>query len=81
VRAKISITLPQELLLRLDRLGSSRSAPLERAAVAYLTKLERQARDRNDLRIIGQNAERLNREAMDVLDYQTGAVYECAGRS
>jgi hypothetical protein len=43
---------------------------LERAAVAYLARLEAQERDRRDLRIINRNAERLNREAMDVLDYQ-----------
>jgi hypothetical protein len=43
---------------------------LERAAIAYLTQLERQARDRKDIEIINRNAERLNCEAMDTLEYQ-----------
>jgi hypothetical protein len=48
----------------------NRSALLERAALAYLAKVERQARDRKDIEIIDRNAERLNREAMDTLEYQ-----------
>ena len=70
MRVKTSITLPRDLLGRLDRVGSNRSALLERAAVAYLARLERQARDRRDIEIINRNAERLNREAMDTLEYQ-----------
>jgi metal-responsive CopG/Arc/MetJ family transcriptional regulator len=70
VRVKTSITLPKELLDRLDRVDNNRSALLERAARAYLAQLERQARDRNDIEIIGRHAERLNREAMDTLEYQ-----------
>ena len=70
MRVKTSITLPEELLRRLDHLDKNRSALLERAAVAYLAHLERQARDRKDSEIIDQNAERLNREEMDTLDYQ-----------
>jgi hypothetical protein len=38
--------------------------------LAYLAQLERQARDRKDVEIINRNAERLNREAMDTLEYQ-----------
>jgi metal-responsive CopG/Arc/MetJ family transcriptional regulator len=70
VRVKTSITLPRELLLRLDRFDNNRSALLERAALAYLAHLERQARDERDIRIINRNAARLNREAMDTLGYQ-----------
>ncbi|MGD0013692.1 MAG: ribbon-helix-helix protein, CopG family [Bryobacteraceae bacterium] len=70
MRVKTSITLPEELLGRLDRLGKNRSALLERAALAYLVRLEREERDRRDVEIINRNAERLNREAMDTLDYQ-----------
>jgi len=58
------------LLLRLDRFDNNRSALLERAALAYLAHLERQARDERDIRIINRNAARLNREAMDTLGYQ-----------
>jgi metal-responsive CopG/Arc/MetJ family transcriptional regulator len=70
MRVKTSITLPRELLARLDRVDRNRSALLERAAEAYLRDLARQERDRRDLAIINKNAERLNREAADVLDYR-----------
>jgi metal-responsive CopG/Arc/MetJ family transcriptional regulator len=70
VRVKTSITLPEDLLDRLDRVDKNRSALLERAAIAWLAHLERQMRDRKDVEIIERNAERLNREAMDVLGYQ-----------
>jgi len=72
VRVKISITLPAEMLGQLDRLGENRSAFLERAALAYLAQLERQARDRRDIEIINRHAARLNREAFDTLEYQDG---------
>jgi metal-responsive CopG/Arc/MetJ family transcriptional regulator len=70
VRVKTSITLPEELLGRLDRIDKNRSALLERAARTYLAQLERQVRDGKDIEIIGRIAERLNREARDTLDYQ-----------
>jgi metal-responsive CopG/Arc/MetJ family transcriptional regulator len=70
MRVKTSITLPKELLRRLDRVGKNRSALLERAALGYLAHIERLARDERDIQIIDSNAERLNREAMDTLGYQ-----------
>jgi metal-responsive CopG/Arc/MetJ family transcriptional regulator len=70
MRVKTSITLPKELLRRLDRVEKNRSALLERAALAYLAQLERSARDERDVQIINRNAERLNREAVDTLGYQ-----------
>jgi len=70
VRVKTSITLPKTLLSRLDRLDKNRSALLERAAVAYLARLDREARDRKDLEIIDRNADRLNRDALDTAEYQ-----------
>ena len=70
MRVKTSITLPEALLSRLDRVDKNRSALLERAAEAYLARLEREQRDRRDLEIIDRNAARLNREARDTLEYQ-----------
>ena len=70
MRVKTSITLPKALLDRLGRVDKNRSAFLERAALAYLAQLERQSRDRKDVEIIGRNAEGLNLEAMDTLEYQ-----------
>lgn len=70
MRVKTSITLPKELLSRLDSVDKNRSALLERAALVYLARLKAQERDQKDVRIINRSAERLNREAMDVLEYQ-----------
>ena len=70
MRVKTSITLPRELLVRLDRIEKNRSALLEKAALTYLNLLERQERDRKDLAIIERHAKRLNREALDTLGYQ-----------
>jgi metal-responsive CopG/Arc/MetJ family transcriptional regulator len=70
VRVKTSITLPAELVSQLDRVDKNRSALLERAARAYLARLESDERDRRDVEIINRNAKRLNGEAMDTLEYQ-----------
>jgi metal-responsive CopG/Arc/MetJ family transcriptional regulator len=70
VRVKTSITLPAELLVRLDRLDNNRSALLERAALDYLDRLQREEQDRRDVEIINRHAKRLNREALDTLEYQ-----------
>ena len=70
MRAKTSITLPRELLTRIDRVDRNRSALLELAAEAYLKQLARKDRDRRDAGIIERNADRLNRVAADVLEYQ-----------
>jgi hypothetical protein len=70
VRVKTSITLPDDLLKTIDRAGGNRSAFLERAARAYLAGLERAKREARDVAIIDAHADRLNKEAMDVLDYQ-----------
>jgi metal-responsive CopG/Arc/MetJ family transcriptional regulator len=70
VRVKTSITLPSELLSQLDRVDKNRSALLERAARAYLARIDSEERDRRDVEIINRNADRLNRDAADTLEYQ-----------
>ncbi|MGA2133806.1 MAG: type II toxin-antitoxin system CcdA family antitoxin [Bryobacteraceae bacterium] len=70
MRVKTSVTLPQDLLAQIDRVDDNRSAFVERAARAYLARLERAKREARDIEIINRNAERLNAEALDVLDYQ-----------
>jgi metal-responsive CopG/Arc/MetJ family transcriptional regulator len=70
MRVKTSITLPTELLKNIDRTESNRSAFFERAARAYLAELNKAKRDARDMAIINSNADRLNAEALDVLDYQ-----------
>jgi hypothetical protein len=71
VRVKTSITLPADLLERVDRMDSNRSAFLERAALLYLSRLEQSRRDRRDIAIINRHARRLNRGVQEILKYQT----------
>jgi hypothetical protein len=70
VRVKTSTTLPAELLERVDRMDSNRSAFLERAARVYLARLEQSELDRRDIAIINRHARRLNRGAQETLEYQ-----------
>jgi metal-responsive CopG/Arc/MetJ family transcriptional regulator len=70
VRVKTSITLPEELLVSIDRVDSNRSSFIEKASRAYLARLEKVRREAADAKIINRNADRLNDEAMDVLEYQ-----------
>ena len=70
MRVKMSITLPAELIRRLDRVDKNRSALLEGAALAYLDRLETQARNHKGAEIIHRHAGRWNREAIDTLGYQ-----------
>jgi metal-responsive CopG/Arc/MetJ family transcriptional regulator len=71
MRVKTSITLPADLIARLDRVDKNRSAVLERAARSWLAQVEREARDRLDLEIIEKNATRMNRDAEENLSYQS----------
>jgi metal-responsive CopG/Arc/MetJ family transcriptional regulator len=66
VRVRTSVTLPADLLKEIGQVDSNRSAFIERALRAYLTRLRRA----KDVRIINAHADRLNREATDVLGYQ-----------
>jgi metal-responsive CopG/Arc/MetJ family transcriptional regulator len=70
MRVKTSVTLPSALLEEVDRVDSNRSAFLERAAHMYLARLAKADRDAKDAAILERNADRLNREAVDVLEYQ-----------
>lgn len=69
----ISITLSRDLLLQIDLLvgaSGSRSAFVEKVLKDHFHKLERQAIQQRDLKLINANADYLNREAEDVLRYQ-----------
>ena len=70
VRVKTSVTLPDDLLLRIDRAEPNRSAFFEKAARKYLYDIDRARRDRGDAAILEKSADRLNEEAADVLEYQ-----------
>ena len=70
MRVRMSVTLPEALLKAIDRVDSSRSAFLERAARQYLGRIARVRRNARDKEILDRQARRLNQEAVDVLRYQ-----------
>jgi metal-responsive CopG/Arc/MetJ family transcriptional regulator len=70
MRVKTSVTLPGDLLAKIDLVDANRSAFVERAARAYLGALERTRRNERDLQILNKNADELNAEAADALAYQ-----------
>ena len=69
-RTVVFRTNPEDMLKSIDQTDPNRSAFIERAARAYLTRLEKAERDARDVEIINANADGLNAEAMDVLEYQ-----------
>ena len=73
MKVKTSVTLSRETIRKIDRLAGrtgNRSAVIERAVEALATQESRRQRDARDLEILNRDADRLNREAADVLDYQ-----------
>ena len=73
MKEKTSITLSREVLARVDKLAgstSSRSAFIEAVLRDYLKKRARAAIEARDLALINANADKLNAEAEDVLEYQ-----------
>jgi len=73
MKEKTSITLSKDLLARVDLLAGSkqsRSAFIERVLRKYLKDRRRASIHVRDLKLLNQAAERLNREAEEVLDYQ-----------
>ena len=68
-----TVALPEELLRAIDRVDQDRAAFLERAARRYLAQLSASTNDADtaDKELYERNAERLNSEAADVLEFQT----------
>jgi metal-responsive CopG/Arc/MetJ family transcriptional regulator len=73
MKEKTSITLSRDVRIEIDRAAGSqqsRSAYVEAVLREHLRQRARARRDARDLEIINRNAERLNREALDGLEYQ-----------
>jgi len=70
VKVKTSLTLPGDLLEQIDLADSNRSRFLEKAARHYLSQIEKLKRDEKDAAVLDAHAARLNKEALDVLEYQ-----------
>jgi metal-responsive CopG/Arc/MetJ family transcriptional regulator len=74
MKVKTSITISKELAAEVDRfaqqLDFNRSEFIETAVGAYIAQLKRDAINARDVEIINREADRLNEEAADVLEYQ-----------
>jgi metal-responsive CopG/Arc/MetJ family transcriptional regulator len=73
MKVKTSITLSEEALKAIQEhlsKSSSRSDFIEQAVWAMISHLIRNERNARDLDIINRNADRLNKEALDALEYQ-----------
>jgi metal-responsive CopG/Arc/MetJ family transcriptional regulator len=74
MKTKTSITLSRDILSLIDEYvqgENNRSAFIELAVRTYLEILKRGQRDQYDLSTINRLSEKLNKEAADVLKYQT----------
>jgi metal-responsive CopG/Arc/MetJ family transcriptional regulator len=73
MKEKTSVTLSKEVLGGIDRVAGSkqsRSAFIEAVLSQYLRDRARAERGARDLAIINRNAEQLNKDALDGLEYQ-----------
>jgi metal-responsive CopG/Arc/MetJ family transcriptional regulator len=67
------VTLPKDLLIEVDAFTGKkqkRSEVIETALRDFLQRRTRAERDKRELEIINANADKLNEEALDVLEYQ-----------
>lgn len=73
MKAKTSVTLSKDILRAIDEhIGAyrSRSEFIETATRVFIKHLEKKEAELRDLEIIEKNADALNDEAEDVLEYQ-----------
>jgi metal-responsive CopG/Arc/MetJ family transcriptional regulator len=72
MKVKTSITLSDDLLEAIAQVApeQNRSEFIENAVRAKISAIRRQSLNARDLAIIDANAERLNAEAADVLEFQ-----------
>ena len=73
MKVKTSITVEKDLLRAIDALSGkykNRSEFIEAALQSYIAQITRSEQNAKDLEIINHHADDLNKEALDVLDYQ-----------
>ena len=73
MKIKTSITLSEEIIREIDELSSqygNRSVLIEQAIRDFLAAEANRRRDLQDIEILNQRADVLNKEAEDVLSYQ-----------
>lgn len=72
IKVRTSVTLPKDLLLRVDAFTGKkhkRSAVIESALRDFLQNKERAKRDPRELEIINANADLLNQQAAETLEF------------
>jgi metal-responsive CopG/Arc/MetJ family transcriptional regulator len=72
-KVKTSVSLSEDLLRAVDGLAgkSRRSAWIERSVRASVQRALKRQRDENEVRLLNEHADSLNRESADALAYQT----------
>jgi metal-responsive CopG/Arc/MetJ family transcriptional regulator len=72
-KVKTSVSLSEGLLQAVDALAgkASRSAWIERSVRASVLRALRRQRDEDEVRLLNEHADSLNRESADALAYQT----------
>lgn len=72
-KVKTTVSISAQILKKTDFFAKkykNRSEFVETALRELIAKLERNQREVRDVEIINRNADELNKEAMDVLDFQ-----------
>jgi metal-responsive CopG/Arc/MetJ family transcriptional regulator len=73
MKVKTSITLSEEVLQAVDELAmkaGGRSQVIETALRDFLARRKRATRDARDLALLNRDADALNAEMADILEYQ-----------
>ncbi len=73
MRVRTSVTLPKELLIKVDALAGKkhkRSAIVESALRDYVTKENRNELNKRDIEIINKNADLINKQVEETLTFQ-----------
>jgi metal-responsive CopG/Arc/MetJ family transcriptional regulator len=73
MKIKTSITISEELIKSIDEVfggQKKRSEFIEKAVKHYIERQIQEERDLKDLDILNKKADKLNKEAEDVLSYQ-----------
>ena len=73
MKKKASISVSEKLLKMIDTLPDhpARSAIIEEALILYFKGRKTRQRDKSDLDILNTHSQALNKEALDVLEYQS----------
>lgn len=73
MKVRTSVTLPKELLVKVDALTGtkhSRSAVVESALRDYVAKERRKTLNTRDIEIINANADLINKQVEETLEFQ-----------